>query len=498
MSQLSSSSINSSNKSDLVAYALLSGIFILRLIYVSFMGIVPDEAYYWDWSRNPAFGYFDHPPMVAWLIFLGARIFGTTFLGVKFMAVAGSFFASLCTYYLAKKYVQKTSSLIILILLSSFVILFGVGGLIATPDIPMVLFWSIGLLVAHAFIFDNRRWTWLLLGAVMGCGMLSKYLFGLFIVSLLVFLLYSKEHRRLLFSKRLWGALLVAFIFFLPNLLWNSRHQWVSVMYQMHHGLGAREFPHFDFLGEFIGGQIGVLSIFPFFLLVIAVINEMRFHLNNPRRMFIAAFFILPLAFFTFSSLQKRVEPNWPCAAYVSGLILVALLWEEAGLKKVFLRRFILFSTIISCAATAVVLIHVQTPVLPLPPGKDPTAQIRGWKPWAAAIDSVRAKVDPAESMPLCTKFYQDAAFLAFYLPDHPGARALRVNSRPTQYSLYEADAGLRGKKVIIVLPGQDSLPPEFAQRVDGVVKAATVFQSPGRHTHNPYGVFTAVLKTTP
>jgi hypothetical protein len=145
-----------------------------------------------------------------------------------------------------------------------------------------------------------------------------------------------------------------------------------------------------------------------------------------------------------------------------------------------------------------VVLIHVQTPILPLPPGKDPTAQIRGWKPWAAAIDSVRAKVDPAESMPLCTKFYQDAAFLAFYLPDHPGARALRVNSRPTQYSLYEADAGLRGKKVIIVLPGQDSLPPEFAQRVDGVVKAATVFQSPGRHTHNPYGVFTAVLKTTP
>jgi MFS family permease len=384
--------------------------------------------------------------------------------------------------------------------LSNFIILFGIGGLLATPDIPMVMFWAMGLFLAHKFIFDNRKWTWLLLGIVMGCGLLSKYLFGLFIISFFAFLLYSKEHRQLLISWRFFAALLVALIVFLPNIIWNSYHQWVSIMYQMGHGLGGKTFTRFDFLGEFIGGQIGMLSIFPFILLMISMVNELRFHSKNPRRLFILAFFMVPLAFFTFSSLQKRVEPNWPCGAYVSGLLLIALLWEQSlELQKTFMRRFILFSTSIACVATIIVLIHLQTPILPLPPGKDPTAQIRGWKNWAASIDSVRAKVDPNHAMPLCTKFYQDAAFLAFYLPDHPHARALSVNSRPTHYSLFEASAGIYGKDVLIVLPGRDSLlPPEFSRRVDNGIRRATVTQSPSPRVHNPFGVFSAVLKPTP
>ena len=268
-------------------------------------------------------------------------------------------------------------------------------------------------------------------------------------------------------------------------------------MYQMGHGLGGKTFPRIDFLGDFIGGQIGILSVFPFVVLVLCVINEARFHLKNPKRMFVMAFFIVPLLFFTFSSLQKRVEPNWPCGAYVSGLLLVALLWEEAViLNRNFLRRFILFSTVIAGMATLVVLMHIQRPLLPLPPGNDPTIQARGWRQWAGSVDSVRKVIDPTTTMTLCTKLYQDAAFLAFYLPDHPHTMALSIGSRESQYSLFKGAADLFGKKVLLVISVRDSvLPSDLALRVDVVGKPAMVFQSPVPAIKNPYVVFSATLK---
>jgi len=46
-----------------------------------------DEAYYWMWSQHLAGGYYDHPPMVAWVITLGTTLFGDTPLGVRFATI---------------------------------------------------------------------------------------------------------------------------------------------------------------------------------------------------------------------------------------------------------------------------------------------------------------------------------------------------------------------------------------------------------------------------
>ena len=58
---------------------------IVRWLFSIFRQLVPDEAYYWVWSRHLAMSYVDHPPMIAWLIRLGTQICGTNELGVRFM-----------------------------------------------------------------------------------------------------------------------------------------------------------------------------------------------------------------------------------------------------------------------------------------------------------------------------------------------------------------------------------------------------------------------------
>jgi hypothetical protein len=47
---------------------------VVRLVFATVLPLFPDETYYWDWSRHPASGYFDHPPAIAILIHWGTAL----------------------------------------------------------------------------------------------------------------------------------------------------------------------------------------------------------------------------------------------------------------------------------------------------------------------------------------------------------------------------------------------------------------------------------------
>src|SRR5689334_14141387 len=59
----------------------------LRLVAAAFTPLTFDEAYYWTWSKGLAGGYYDHPPMVAFVIRAGTLIAGETELGVRLMSI---------------------------------------------------------------------------------------------------------------------------------------------------------------------------------------------------------------------------------------------------------------------------------------------------------------------------------------------------------------------------------------------------------------------------
>ena len=61
-----------------VAYLLL-----LRLVFSGVADLLPEESYYWNYAQHLDFGYLDHPPMVAWTIWLGTAVFGDTEFGVR-------------------------------------------------------------------------------------------------------------------------------------------------------------------------------------------------------------------------------------------------------------------------------------------------------------------------------------------------------------------------------------------------------------------------------
>ena len=60
--------------------------FAVNLLQSAYTGLFEDEAYYWVWSKNLAWGYFDHPPMVALFIWIGGLFFDGE-LGVRLLSI---------------------------------------------------------------------------------------------------------------------------------------------------------------------------------------------------------------------------------------------------------------------------------------------------------------------------------------------------------------------------------------------------------------------------
>jgi 4-amino-4-deoxy-L-arabinose transferase-like glycosyltransferase len=357
-----------------------------------------------------------------------------------------------------------------------------------------VFFWSLGLLFAYQAVFESKTASWLLLGLACGLGLLSKYTFVLFFISLALFLCFSKEQRKWLARWQPYCSMAIAILVCLPNIIWNSRHAWISMLFQASHGIGGRLQP--DSLGEFIGGQIGVLSLFPFVLLAIALGHAMK-KSSDARILFLVTFFFVPFSLFLISSMQKKVEANWAAPAYVSGLVCISILWENLDKNKNrFLRGFTVFSVVFAMLTTIAILWHIQRPFLPLAPANDPATQLRGWKQWALDIDSVRRLVDPPRALPLAVNRYQEAALLAFYLPDHPKTIALNFGARDNQYSLLQKTKPSLAKTMLFIHQTED---PAICPYLDAVFSSLSlsgqVMLFQGKNRVQPFGVFTGIIK---
>src|SRR4051812_22145477 len=114
------------------------GFFVLRLSLAGSLGFIADEAYYWMWSQNLAFGYYDHPPMVAYFVKLGTLIFGDTRFGVRFVG-AVSFLADAFLVYRVVMLLFDRRDVAAWSVIFLNATLVGPVSLIASPDQPLLL-----------------------------------------------------------------------------------------------------------------------------------------------------------------------------------------------------------------------------------------------------------------------------------------------------------------------------------------------------------------------
>ena len=430
------------------ALLALLALHVLRLLLAPGFELAPQEAYYFLYSQHLAPGYFDHPPAVAWMIAPLAWALGRTELAPRLAAwtttlLTGLVFAALARRTLPRARRKSAVLLLGTTMLASFV------GLVATPDVPLLLFWALALLFLHRALFGGGRWDWLVAGLFMGLAFDAKYTAGLLWAGMAAFLVLSPRHRRWLATPWPYAALSAALAAAAPVWAWNARHGFASLLFQSAHRAGALHDPGLANLGKLVGTQAYLIG--PVLLVAIGwaaalsvPLSAQRARRNSRETVLFLACFCLPLLALTLGlSVFTLVKPNWPMPAYLAGTLLAVRLapWPR-GLKAH-----------VALAAALLLATAVEVLLYPVPVRSDDTWW--GWRELAAQVE--RRAGAAGAAFAFADDEYKTTAELRFY-SDLPAYAGNVLGRRALQFDYLDEDlSALSGKDAIFL----DSRPHE-------------------------------------
>jgi len=412
--------------------------------------LVPDETYYWEWTRHPAASYYDHPPGIAALISFGTSLLGDTRAGVRIGPALAALAGSLALVLTARRIGGGRAALVTAAALACMP-LAAAGLVLATPDAPLLAAVAIGLWAVVRAV--ERRpgsmaeisW-WCLAGLAVGAALLSKYTAVLLPAGVALGFALDPRLRRRLLSFGPWIGVGLGVAAFSPVILWNARLGWPSFAFQARHGLEAKGVDPglLSVLAnaaknetELLAGQLGLVSPILFVLIALAVLlalGDALAGLGDERRSVLAGVAVTSFLVFALSAIKRSVEPNWPAPAYVAGVVVLATVsWTDSS------RKWLKRGLWLGAAIVAVIAVQAAFPVLPVPGEDDPIGDAHGWDMVAAATDSaaVGMRAGGCPRVHFASNRYQETSELAFHLAGQPQVRSLNLRSRTNQYDLW-------------------------------------------------------------
>jgi len=426
----------------------------LRLVLAAVTPILPDETYYWEWSRHLAGGYFDHPPMIALFIRAGTAIFGASAFGIRVVPVLAGAGAVIAAIQLARRVGGDEAALRASIVLACLP-LAGAGLVLATPDGALLLFTALALLAIERAVRDGTPartalGAWALAGLWCGAAMSSKYTGILLPATLVVALAVVPSLRRQFVTPGPYVAVVIASIVMIPVLRWNAHHEWASFRFQLAHGLTPVRGSGIGREGELIAGQLGIVTPILFVMLAIAVGRGLR-SANEATTRLLAIIATLTFLFFVYSAWKRSAEPNWPAPSYIPAIALLAsyagtLTWE----------RWFGWGWKLGGALLAFTYLWSVVPILPIAARKDPMARGAGFRELAARVSQAHDSLQPGRGpIYVASQKYQDASELAYWMPGRPAVFSFNNGYRRNQYDYWPSLGALAvpGSSLLLIGP---------------------------------------------
>ena len=427
----------------ILAVVLLLG-FVGHLLYLTAdcpIDLSGDEAQYWDWSRQLDLSYYSKGPLVAYIIRASCAIFGETMWAIRLPALLLAVGTGVVTYLLARKLFSSDRLALGAVLLNALVPLFIAGSVLMTIDPPFYFCWALATYLLARAMFDGRRWCWPVIGVVAGVGFLAKYAMFLWLVMMLIALWVDRPSRRLLRTPGPWVAVVVALLCATPVIVWNARHEWVSLRHvATQTGTDAAgRFAPFNTL-EFLGGQVGVLGPPLAVLLVAACVYgwvEARGSPAEPSSRAMRFLLAVGLPFFALTlltSFRTKVQLNWPAPAYFTLLILTTHFIATRLRDRLAWRpwRWWVYAAV-GLALLATPLLHHMELLYPLvriqhewrgaegdPSVRrlDPTVRLKGHREAGELVS--RELEQLGDGAIVVCEDYQSTALMAFYVREQP------------------------------------------------------------------------------
>jgi hypothetical protein len=360
------------------ALAAVAAITVVRLAFLAaeFHPLHADEAQYWTWALDPAFGYYSKPPMLAWLIWATTGLAGDGEFGVRLSSPIMHAIAAMFLYGVGRRLFDERVGLWTAVTYATLPAV-SLSAVIASTDAPLLMFWSAALYCFVRALDGRAMGWWLATGAALGLAMLSKYAAIAFPAGLLLYLAVSPGNRRLLATPGPWLALAVMALLVAPNLLWNAAHGWQTITHVGENAALGGSLFHPDEMLDFLGAQFGVFGPILFGALLIMLARGRR-ELRDDRMRLLLSFVVPMLAAITLQALLSRANANWAAPVYAAATVAVV-----AAMLRDRRRAWLVGSLALHLVAAAA--IYGFEPARPLTGlgderWSDPFRRLRGWE----------------------------------------------------------------------------------------------------------------------
>jgi len=359
----------------LLLIALAVGLLGWRVWLLPHLGITlyVDEAQYWTWAQQPAWGYYSKPPGIAALIWLSTRLFGDGLLGVKALAMlCYPLAAGVCWAIAGRLYDRRTAFWSALAVLT--LPIFSWLGLFVSTDALLTLFWTLALWAWLRALADDRWRDWLLVGLACGLGLEAKYTMAAFLIAGLAYLIVFE--RRRLTSAKPWAAAALALALLAPNIAWNVAHDFPTLKHTADITLDRHAAGGAAALGEFWAAQwlsCGPLLGSVLLLLFVQVRTTWR-----DARSRLLLWFALPLwLVVSLQAARSGANANWAAPAFAPALIAVVAWLLQRGRSRLLAAGIALNLALVGVAYHWPML---QAALAAAPSAKrNPYARAMGW-----------------------------------------------------------------------------------------------------------------------
>lgn len=433
-----------------IAALLVAGIVFLNLFYNAYLPIHPDEAYYWFWSQRPELGYFDHPPMIAYLIKL-TTLFSDQVFFIRLVAILSIIVSSYFIYRLTARIANEKAALIALVIYLSLPVT-QISATITTPDSALLIFWSGALYFGYRALFESRVRDIYLTGGFLGLGLVSK-IPAILLIGILGLMILLKR-RSLLASVHTWLAFGLVFLLFGGVLYWNSQHEWISFTFQYAHGSTGDFAVSLRAIGEYLGGLVLLLTPLLFLLAIYIFFKSPLKKMNGGEKylLFISAFILL---FFGYKGLFKPMALNWYAPALLTLIPFLSIRIAALDLKR---------SLAASVAVALALSIVSKFPAAVMSQKANPEYSLTGYE---EAVAAFREYLGDYEG-PVCSDYYSTTALLYYFMPDYPGHISSALTPRPNMFTVWDHDDKI-APQTCLAFVERDAVVSHLRQKCDRI-----------------------------
>ena len=422
--------------------AIIIGFQVFRLLLIPFVGIMPQDAYYFYYGQHLDWSYFDHPGMIGYALRLSSELLGQRVWVLKLTDFTISSISLWMIHQLARKFLSAHRSLMVTFIFSAGV-LWSMLSFNSTPDVPLVLFWTLSLFYYFKAVTENKWLFWILAGVCSGLAFDSKYTALLLPFGIIAFTLFSPAHRKQLIQPKLWMSLLIFVLVSFPVIYWNIQHDFVSFGFQTAErstGMKLSEDSPRLFIGFLISQMVLIYPLI-FILLSILIYKYtkrllFKFKLPALKPLFLLSFSIPTFVGFFLLAPMYWIKINWLIPSYISGVILLAMFYKNKWFKTH------LYTSIIVQLIIAITVI-----IQPFPIKSDDT--FIGWKPLSNQVEQLSTTYP--DDFIFSLDNYKTTAVLQFYLNEKIIYNRNIVGLPSLQYSITQQTDTLIGRNALLI-----------------------------------------------